>query len=120
MLVILFLNHSFTVKCLQVSLFNTNNSIKKAAICLHTAKWSISSIWPIDGTLSSTTTPSQSEPESNGNEGVISFLQSYKTEASRLDGLVSYPVHSHWWASYPSAEMQSANSTVPADWARLQ
>ena len=28
-------------------------------------------IWAIDGTLTGTTTSSQSEPESNGNEGVL-------------------------------------------------
>ena len=33
-----------------------------------------SSIWPIDRTLSGATTPGQSEPESDGNEGVLHIL----------------------------------------------
>ena len=28
-------------------------------------------IWPIDGTLTGTTTPGQGRPKSNGNEGVL-------------------------------------------------
>ena len=35
------------------------------------SKWLNSSIWPIDGILTGTTTPDQSEPESKGNEGGI-------------------------------------------------
>ena len=34
-----------------------------------------SSIWPIDGTLTSTTTVSQSGSESNGNKGVLQIPQ---------------------------------------------
>ena len=53
------------------------------------------SIWPIDGTLSSATTPSQSEPGSDGNEGVLHILQSSSTTgASPLDGFASYPGNS--------------------------
>ena len=33
-----------------------------------------SSIWPTDRTLSGATTPDQSEPGSDGNEGVLSIL----------------------------------------------
>ena len=33
-----------------------------------------SSIWPIDRTLSGITTPRQSGPGSNGNEGVLDIL----------------------------------------------
>ena len=54
-----------------------------------------SSIWPRDRTLSVTTTPSQSEPESNGNEGVLCIPQSSNiTGASPSVCLVSYPGHS--------------------------
>ena len=54
-----------------------------------------SSIWSIDRTLSSATTPGQSGPGSNGNEGILRILQSSSiTEASPSDCLVSYPWHS--------------------------
>ena len=33
------------------------------------------SIWSIDGTLTGTTTPGQSESESNGNKGVLHIYQ---------------------------------------------
>ena len=38
-----------------------------------------SSIWPIDKTLLDATTPGQSEPGSNDNEGVLHISQSSKT-----------------------------------------
>ena len=51
-----------------------------------------SSIWSIDRTLSGATIPSQSGPGSNGNEGVLSILQSPNiTGTSPSDRLVSYP-----------------------------
>ena len=31
--------------------------------------------WPIDGTLTNTTTPGQNRPESNGKEGVVHIPQ---------------------------------------------
>ena len=71
-----------------------------------------SSIWPIDRTLSGATTLSQSEPESNGNEGVLSIPQSSSiTGTSPSDCLVLYPRHS-LGASNPSAETQSVYSTT--------
>ena len=48
-----------------------------------------SSIWLIDWTLSGATTPGQSGPGSNGNEGVLHIPQS----ALLPDGLMSYPGH---------------------------
>ena len=51
------------------------------------------SIWPRDGTLSGTTTPSYSGPGNNGNEVTFPIFQSSKTRVSLLDGLVSYPDH---------------------------
>ena len=72
------------------------------------------SCWPINRTLSGTTTPCQSGPESNGNEGVPRFPQSSKTGASPSDCLVSYPGHS-LEESYPSTEMQLVYSTAQAD-----
>ena len=74
-----------------------------------------SSIWPIDRTLSGATTPGQSGPESNNNEGVLCIPQSSSiTEASPSDCLVSYPGHL-LGESYPSAEIQSAYSAAQAD-----
>ena len=40
-------------------------------MCLHTVKYSNSSIWAIDVTLIYITTPSQSGPESNVSEEVL-------------------------------------------------
>ena len=45
-------------------------------------------------TLSCDTTPSQSGPESNGNEEVIHIHQMPKAGASPLNCLMSYPGHS--------------------------
>ena len=50
--------------------------------------------WPIDKTLSGATTPGQSGPGSNGNEGVHCIPQSFSiTGTSPSDGLVSYTGH---------------------------
>ena len=68
--------------------------------------------------LSGATTPGQSGPGSDGNEGVLRIPQSSSTAGtSPSDCLVSYPGHSLWGGSYPSAEVQSEYSTAPADWA---
>ena len=68
--------------------------------------------------LSGATIPGQSEPGSNGNEGMFCILQSSSiTGTSPLDCLVSYPEHPLWGGSHPSAEVQSVYSTAPADWA---
>ena len=94
----------------------TNNSIKHQslvytqlndqAVLVQTIKYSIShlftlslnvkqfSIWPIDRTLSGATTPRQSGPGSDGNEGVLCIPQSYCiTRALPADCLMSYPGH---------------------------
>ena len=74
------------------------------------------SIWPIDKTLSADTTPGQSGPESDGNEGVLRVPQSPSiAEASPSDCLVSPSGHS-LGESYPFAEMQLEHSTASADW----
>ena len=78
-----------------------------------------SSIWPIDRTLSGSTTSSQSGPGSNGNKGVLSISQiSNITGSSPSDSLVSYPGHSLEGGSYSSAEKQSVYSIAPSDWAK--
>ena len=77
----------------------------------------LSSIWPIDTTLSGATTSGQSEPGSVGNEVVLSIPQSSRnTGTSPWDYLVSYPGHS-LGKSYLSVEIQLVHSTAPADWA---
>ena len=74
-----------------------------------------SSIRHIDWTLSGATTPSQSEPGTDGNEGVFRVPQSSSiTGASPSDCLMSYPGHSLGGEAYPSAEMQSVYATAPA------
>ena len=57
-------------------------------------KWFNSSIWPIDGTLTGSTSLGQNEPGSNGNERIFHIILSSRTGASPLDCLVSYPGHS--------------------------
>ena len=57
----------------------------------------------------------QSEPGSDGIEGVLHIPQSSSiTGASQSDCLMLYPRHS-LEESYPSAEMQLVYSTTPAD-----
>ena len=54
-----------------------------------------SSIWPIDRTLSGTTTPEQSWTGREGNEDVLRIPQSSSiTGTSSSDCLVTYPGHS--------------------------
>ena len=60
-----------------------------------------STIWPIDRILSDATTPGQSGPDSDGNEGLPRILQrSSITVVSLSDCLVSYFVTPADWASY--------------------
>ena len=65
-----------------------------------------SSIWPIDRTLSGTTTPGQSGPGSDGNEEVLRISQSSSmTGTSPSYYVVSYPGYSRV-GSYSSAVAQ--------------
>ena len=78
------------------------------------------SIWLIERTLSGTTTPSQSEPGSGGNEVVLCIPQSSSiTGTSPLDCLVSYIRTLVGGGSYPSEEVQSVYSSALVDWIRL-
>ena len=78
-----------------------------------------SSIQPIDGTLSSATTLSQSGPGSNGNEGVLHIHQiSSITEVSPSNSCVIYPGQS-LGKFYLFAEMQLVYSAALANWAML-
>ena len=42
---------------------------------MHTVKWSNSSAWPIEVTLSGNTSPDKSGPGSNGNDGALHVPQ---------------------------------------------
>ena len=67
-------------------------------------------------TLSDVTTPSQSGPRNDGNEGLLLIPQSSTiTGTSPSDCLVSYPGYSLRGAS---AEMQLVYSAIQADWTR--
>ena len=66
-----------TVKEFQVLLFNTNNSI---LIIIIPSKRLNSSIWPIDETLTGTTTLDPGRPESKGNERILGIPQTLSLE----------------------------------------
>ena len=71
-----------------------------------------SSIWPIDRTLQGATTPGQSWPGNDGNEGVLCIPQiSSITGISLSDCLVSYPGHL-LGEFYPSTEVQLVYSAA--------
>ena len=69
------------------------------------------------GPLSGATTPGQSEPGSNDNEGILRIPQSSSiTGTSPSDCLASYNQNTRWEAgSYPSTEMQSVYSAAATD-----
>ena len=82
-----------------------------------------SSIWPIDRTLLGATTPGQSEPWSDSNEGVLCIPKSSSiTGTSPSDCFVSNAGHSlvEEGGLTPLAEMQLVYSTAPIDWAPAQ
>ena len=88
-------------------------------VLIQTIQFNISMqlVWfnPYIGPLSGATTPGQSGPGSNVNEGMLCIPQSSNiTGTSPSDCLVSYPGHS-LGESYPSAEVQLVYSTAPAD-----
>ena len=64
-------------------------------------------------------TPGQSGPGSNGNEGTLYISQISKTGALSLDALLSYPGHS-LEGSYPFADEELEYSTAPATGLLLQ
>ena len=78
--------------------------------------YAVSSIQPIDRALSGATTPGQSGPGSDGNERILRIPQSSSIAGtSPWDCLVLYTGYLLKVGSYPSAEVQSAYSTSPAD-----
>ena len=67
----------------------------------------------MDRTLLGATTPRQSGPGSNDNEGVLCILLIFSiTRASPSGCLVSYPGHS-LGVAYPTAEILSVYSAAP-------
>ena len=73
--------------------------------------------WLTDAILTGSTTLGQSGLRCNSNEGVFLIPQNSRTGDSPSEYLVSYQGDSFICESYPFAEMQSAYSTDPADWA---
>ena len=82
---------------------------------MQTVLISNSSIWLIDRTLSGATTPGPSGPKTNGNEMVLHIPQNSKTEASRSDYFISYPVYP-LGMYYSSAELHLVYTACPLDW----
>ena len=87
------------------SSISNNSVLQTKTVTFQAIQFSIStqfsSIWPIVRTLSGTTTPGQSKPESDGNEEVRCIPQSSSiTGTSPSDCLGSYPRHS-WWSLTP-------------------
>ena len=77
-----------------------------------------SSIQPIDKALSGATTPGQSGPGSNGNEGVLHIPQSSSiTGTPPSDHLVSYPGHSLGGGVLSRCRGAISVFYSPADWA---
>ena len=80
-------SYSWKIKLFQATQFSVSHLFALSLM-------SNSSIWPIDWTLSGTSTLGQSRPGSDGNEGVRHIPQSSNiTGASPSDSLVSYPGH---------------------------
>ena len=102
-------------------LFNTK-SLFMIIILFQTIQFSINTLFKcknqysegsIEGTLSGATTPGQSGPRSNDNEGVLHIPQSSSLSGTSLsECLVSYPGHSSGW-SYPSVEVQPRGGLTP-------
>ena len=79
----------------------------------------LSSIWPIDKTLSNANTPAKSWPGSDENEGLLHIPQiSSINRTSPSDYLVLYPEQSLLGKSYPSAGVQFVYSIALVDWAK--
>ena len=121
-----------TVKWFQVLLCITNHSIKPQLflytqlndqkVLFLTIQFSMITLdvkqfyLPIDRTLSGATTPGQSGPGSEDNEGALRILQSSSITGESLSNcLMSSRGHSFGEVgSHPSVEIQSVYSTAPA------
>ena len=101
---------------------NINNSIQQYSIAgTHLKRLTYSkslncSISPIDGTLTGTSTPDQSGPGSNGDQGCFTFPKIKGLEPDHqihLSVIIGHLLVGGRF--YPSAEMQSAYFTSPTD-----
>ena len=100
----------------QVHRFNVKNSPISNNLSLSTQ---FTSTWSIDRTLPGATTPGQSCPGNDGNEGVLCIPQSSSiTETLPSACLVSLAGYS-LGRSYSSPEKQSVYSTATANWALI-
>ena len=79
-----------TVEWISILLCSTNNLIQHQLI-IGTVKCST---WSTDRALICSTTPGQSGPGGNSDEGVLLISQNSKIEATPSNSLVSYPGHS--------------------------
>ena len=66
------------------------------ALLFKYGKWLDSSVWPIDGTLTGITTPSQSGSGINSNEGVLHIWQISRTGSSSPDAFQCYTKDTHF------------------------
>ena len=99
---VLYLSIQFTIitqfHCQKTVLFQTIHfsisspfQYQTSSISIYSVYTQFSSIWPIDRTLSGATTPRQSGPESDGNDGYSTFskLQHYWNFTIRLFNVIS-------------------------------
>ena len=103
------------VKWFQVLLSNTNRKICTQLNGSKCWKWLHISIWPLNETLTDTITLGQSGPHSNSNEGEL-YIQNWVLTIRGLS-VISRATYCRWGSFNLFAEMQSAYSTAPVDWA---
>ena len=110
--IFVYMNNSFK-KFILTQVHNSNVKTVQSQTLQFGINTQFSSIKPIDKNLSGTTTPGQSGPGCDSNEGVLHIPHSCSFNgASPSDCLVSYLGHS--LGSYPNAEKQSVYSTAQA------
>ena len=80
--VILFIKYSYVIQIICHQLYGF-----KLLLIIILSKLLNSSVWPLHGTLTDNTNQDQSEPESNGSEGIPHILQSSRSRASRSEAV---------------------------------
>ena len=75
--------------------FNIKSLVCRQLLGFKFSKWLNRSIWPINGTLTDTTTPSLSKPGCTGNEGALHIPQSSRTGASLSDCPIGWGCRIH-------------------------
>ena len=87
----------FMESCLQY-LFNTAcSNLCSQVNGFEYTKWLNSSIWPIDGTLTVTTTSGKSGPESTGNKELFHIFKTSWTWVSPSDAVYYHIQDTHLW-----------------------